>query len=262
LKNGNERTSHWDLERLLRGDLPEKEAVALRALIAASPELTKLLASMREERPARNFQDLERKAESLKTAPAFTPSTRRRSQGSSTVGATLQAWLSGFGGARVAFSMAMMIAIGVSLRFMMPGNGGPGTAPYSAKGEEAFEAMLRIGSTDLEPDVTLAVKGSDTLRVSYRSPKPRYIQFWYKEDDLAAAPLQAGADTLPPWDVATKWTLAPKKILLTGQWKRQAIFIISSARHLSTAEALAAIAGDSSRSLASHVDRFRLIRQP
>jgi hypothetical protein len=258
----NGKISHWEIERLLRGDLTEQEAESLRARISASPELSRYFASMRDEAPARTFGDLREKA-----SRAGIPGRRAAAPARSVLGDP-GAWTGFVGrlfrgtGPRLAIGAAMLLLIGISIRTFLPVPVKPVPEAYAAKGEEGFEILLRIGGIELEPDVTGAVSGTDTIRVLYRSSRDRLVQLWYQEDDGAIAPFPGSGDRAPAWAVTSKWSLAPKKILLSGEWERQSIFVVSSDRALSPSDVRAAIASEASRGASVQVAHFRLKRKP
>lgn len=255
-----EKLSHWEIERLLRGDLTEREAENLRARISASPELTRYFDSLRNEAPARTFADLRAKA-SRAGAPQRLPAAPVRSaQGGRNLWAEWGERLLRGTGPRLAFGAALVLLIGVSIRTLRPSPAEPAPGAYAAKGDDGFEVVLRIGGSDLEPDVTRQVSGADTVRVLYRGTQARFVQLWYQEDDGAIAPFPGNGDQAAPWAGSPKWSLAPKKILLAGEWARQSIFVVSSDRPLSPSQAGAAISPDSPRKPSIQVARFRLMR--
>jgi hypothetical protein len=257
----NEKFSHWEIERLLRGDLSEREAESLRARISASPELSRYFASMRNEAPARTFADLREKAARADGAQRPAAAPARSAQGERNTWAEWVARLFRGTGPRLAFGAALVLLIGVSIRTLLP-SPEPGSGAYAAKGDEGFEVMLRIGGADLEPDVTRTVSGADTVRVLYRGTQARFVQLWYQEDDGAAAPFPGSGDEAAPWPGSSKWSLAPKKILLAGEWARQSIFVVSSDRALSPSQVGAAISAVSPRNPSIQVAHFRLKRKP
>jgi hypothetical protein len=110
--------------------------------------------------------------------------------------------------------------------------------------------------------VTVPVSGTDTVRFWYRSSQAKFVQLWYQEDKGAIAPFPGSGDKAAAWAGNTKWSLAPKKILLGGEWSRQSLFVVSADRALSPSEAGAAISAGASGSSSIQVATFRLTRKP
>lgn len=250
--NGPRKTvSLWDIERLLLGELRGEEAEAVRRAVDASPELRGYLERMEHEAPRRTLEDLRRLHADRRAAGAGVEDSRagKPAGGRSASRSPGTFPWPGPGVWRPALAFcAMLLAAAVVWRFQ---DGGPrpgdGAAYQSkgGKGRDSLEVRLSLGGRTIQPGDTATARNGDTLAFLYRAPHPVDVRLFYQEDGADPMPADVGT-ALRTWPAATRWTPAPRRMLLEGNWRRQAIWIVAgdTAR---AAEAVAAAAAAASK---------------
>lgn len=241
------RVSLRRLDALLQGELGPEEAAALRRAVDADPVARAYLARQASLRSSLS-------AHGLRVAVATSrrgPLTR--------LAALLEA--PGRGPVRFAAGAFACLALGLAVWTHRPASlpGEEMERAFRMKGDILPEVMLRIRGRDFAPGSLVPGRAGDTLAFSYRSGEGLHAQVWYREADGEVLPFEgARSFALPP---ATSWTEAPQRLLLSGAWSRQEVWILLSQQPLDAETAARAVHrgedGDGVRVLA-----YRLSAEP
>lgn len=223
-KGSRKAVSLWDIERLLLGELRGEEADAVRRTIEASPELKTYLKRMEHEAPRRTLEDLRRLRADRLAVGTRAGEPPGRSAGARERG-TLPFRMPAFW--RPAMALCVVLLAGaVVWRFQGDGLDSDGIPAYRGKGGDSLEIRLRVGGRTVLPGDTAAAQNGDTLEFLYRSPRPVNVLVFYQEDDADPVSVGDGKVASQAWPVATRWTPVAERMLLEGDWTRQAIWIV------------------------------------
>jgi hypothetical protein len=246
---GGERISLWKLDQLMRGDLPEEEAEALRAAISRSPEALAYLernASLHSgltlDRIRSGAGPVSRKTASPGLMEAFLSWSRARSPG-------------------IAFAFAMALGIGVWTWRAQPAPSvileSQSQGKFQAKGAEHAEFRITIRGAVYDTGQIISAANGDTLALEFRSPRPMSVQIWYLVEGGEFRPMSTESAALA---ASMAWRAMGMNVVLEGKWDRQSVMVVSSESSFTTGRARSALGGSPHADL--KIQAFRMIRQP
>lgn len=232
--------SLWRVDRFLRGELPESEAVLVRDEIENSSELKEYVRKYGEERSSLT---LDRILSGLpaKAAPAEGGPFRALGE--------IFSLLFRFPVPVAALAMLMIGAGLWSLR-MEPAP----ASLHQAKGSGKPQVRMLIRGQELGPAESVDAGPGDTLALSYLSPVPLHAQIWYREEDREPMPMSRDLE----WPATTSWRKSPHQVVLEGEWSRQAVWVVLSRSPLEKSQVEAALGGNPPPGVQAEV--FRIVR--
>jgi hypothetical protein len=251
ISSGAERISLWKLDQLMRGDLPEREAQALRAAVSRSPEALAYLernGSLRSgltlDRIRSGAGPVARKARSPGFVDAFFSWGRPRGPGLA-----------------LAFTMVLGLAVW-TWRAQQAPPPIPESQPqgkFRAKGPETADFRIKIRGVAYDTGQIISAANGDTLAVEFRGPRPVAVQIWYQEDGGGARPM-SGESESASLAAALAWHSMDASIILEGKWDRQSVIVVSSEKSFPMDRAKSALGGSPHADLRVHA--FRMVRRP
>jgi hypothetical protein len=221
------RISLRRLDALLLGELGPEEAAALRRAVDADPAARAYLARQASLRSSLSAQKLRAAVAASRRGPL----TR--------LAALLEA--QGRGPFRFAAGAFACVALGLAVWTHRPASlpGEEMERAFRAKGDFPPEVVLRLHGRDFAPGSLVPARAGDTLAFSYRSGEGLHAQAWYREAGGEVTPFEGARSFALP--VATSWTEAPQRLLLSGAWSRQEVWILLSPRPLDAETAARAV---------------------
>lgn len=247
---GAERISLWKLDQLMKGDLPEGEAEALRAALSRSPEALAYLERKGSLRSGLTLDRIRSGARAVKRrdqAPglldAFFPWSRSQSPG-------------------IAIAFVMALGIGVwTWRAQQAPSPIPEPQPgkFQTKGPENADFRIAIRGVAYDTGQIISAANGDTLGVEFRSPRPMAVQIWYQEEGGEARPMSGEAESAP-LAAAMAWQAMGVSVILEGAWNRQSVIVISSASPFTVERARSVLGGSHATDMGVHA--FRMVRRP
>ncbi|GEM_PF-5923303 len=283
---GEERISLWKLDQLMRGELPEAEASALRTRVSRSPEAQAYLERYTSLRSNLSLADI-RAGAKRRLAGARSEASAARSGDSppSTAWERVMDFLLSRGGTRgpgLAFAMVLVLGIGLwtwrvqESHPTLVESSGDGIHSIKGSGEAGFR--LAIGGAEFDTGQLVSARNGDTLAIAYRSPSAVTAQVWYREEGGEPLPM-AGAAAAVGLAPAMGWRRMKESIVLDGEWKRQTVWVVWSPIPFTAAQAKSAVAalvaaqaagkaagkGDEKAPAEAEglrVAAFRMVRQP
>jgi hypothetical protein len=248
---GGERISLWKLDQLMRGELPEGEAEALRAAVSRSPEALAYLerngslhSGLTLDRIRSGAGPVSRKTASPGLMDAFLSWSRTRSPG-------------------IALAFAMALGIGVWTWRAQPAPSGilesRPQGKFQAKGAEHGEFRITARGAVYDTGQIISAANGDTLALEFRSPRPMSVQIWYLVEGGESRPMSGNTESVP-LAAAMTWRAMGMNIVLEGKWDRQSVMVVSSESSFTTGRARSALGGSPHTDL--NIQAFRMIRQP
>lgn len=248
-EEGAERISMFQLGRMLQNELGPEARADLEARIAARDPGGAYLQSLADQAPERGWDSLRARIEAESARSPW---------------ARFLAWLRGAGAAlvprwpRYAFAFAVVCLCAVL-----------GTYTFRARNPSVMGAVAMKGGSEAE--FRLAVNGSacvacdhaparsgDTLTILYRAADRIFVQTWYRDDAGPYLPYGGAGGDAKPWDGTLRWTEGPGRIVLSGGWKDEDVFIVSGREPFTAAEARSLLeSGNGRAGLHAHVFRLR-----
>jgi hypothetical protein len=232
------RIDLFQLDRLMQGLLSEAEASALMAQVEALPEAKAYLARYSGARSRLKLSDIRRPARK-----AWHPRLP-----------TLENLLRGNGGRAFAFA-AVVLFLGIGLSIFPPRRIITETGLHS-KGQERTDVRLMVAGNEMEAGSLAEARNGDTLALSYRTSDSLHVQVWFQEEKSGPKPMGGGQDGFV-WSPTTSWAVAPEKIVLEGEWKRQSVWVILSPEPFMPGQAEAAMQGKVSGKV--RASQFRIV---
>jgi hypothetical protein len=249
-----ERISLRRLDLLMAGELPEADASALREAVSNSPEAILYLEKYSQARSGLTLGKLRASAGKPDPSGHPLPAARRLWQ-------RFRELLFPAAPRGLGFALGGLAIMGLGILTWQSQHSDGGIrsedGKFQSKGLEGTAVRLVIRSAEIEPGELAQAKPGDTLAVSYRSAGPVRAQIWYQEDKGEPAAMSGESATLD-WVAAMGWRLAPERIILDGEWKRQTVWVIWSEAPFTAEDAKKALAGSQGRS-DLHAEVFRLV---
>lgn len=260
--NGNEefrenagRISLRQLDLLMAGELPEPVAAALRDAVSKSPEAIAYLEKYSHARSGLTLGKLRASVGKPDSWGHSLPAARRLLQRAG-------ALLFPTGPRGLGFALGGLAIMGLGILTWQSQNPDGGVrsedGKFQTKGLEGTVVRLVIRSAEIEPGELAQARPGDTLAVSYRSAKPVHAQIWYQEENGDPQAMSGDSATLD-WGAAMGWRLAPERIVLDGDWKRQTVWVIWSQSPFSAGDAKKVLGGSQGRT-DLHAEAFRLVK--